>query len=83
MFPYILCTCGRDIGSLKEIIRAVCDEIISEEKSKSANPEMMSSFIPFADTIHPNLGPVYDACHLNLDCCRKSVMTCVEFHKIY
>ena len=77
MYPYILCVCGRDIGSVYDLFKLMkAEEYAAAIKTLGLNvdPEMMS-----VCNVDVKLDKVLKALNINLQCCRVKLLTQVEF----
>ena len=78
-----MCACGRNLGSLAELIVCIMRDINRELIEKSDAAEIQPTNIPYAHTIHPDFSELFTACGLELECCKKNVFTCIRFHEHY
>lgn len=81
MYPYIVCTCGRSLGDIYDIFRAMRRDI-QEEYFKQNNINADPSLV-FVGDFKVNLGGVLDQLQLKLPCCRTRMMTQVLYKDVY
>ncbi len=78
MYPYILCYCGRELGSLYDLFKIMRNaeyEKVFEGYDESINP----AIICLSEESQINLEHVYRQLNIHLHCCRIRLLTEVEF----
>jgi DNA-directed RNA polymerase subunit N (RpoN/RPB10) len=82
MYPYVVCFCGRSIGDLYDIYKAIRIERIKEAYAESGldiDPGMW--FI--SDIANVEMGDVLDSLNLYTGCCRSHMIAQTEFKEYY
>lgn len=80
MYPYIVCYCGRSIGDLFDVFKAMRNELYMTTFGHTVFDPSMLAIMP---DLQVELGEVLDNLHLHLDCCRARMLTQVEFKELY
>lgn len=80
MYPYIVCFCGRELGCLWDLYKAIKQDMYVEEFGDMI---VDPSIIPLTDDLQIEMAPVFEALHINLDCCRARMLAQVEFTDVY
>lgn len=70
MYPYIRCFCGRTLGQIYDAYLAYKEALI-KEKTKDINK-----------TVDVPLAEVFEALHIDLECCRSRLLTQVEYKEL-
>jgi DNA-directed RNA polymerase subunit N (RpoN/RPB10) len=80
MYPYIVCFCGRSLGDIYDLFKAMRDDRIKEVFGDV-------DFDPVAAALNEllkcDISDVFESLHLHNDCCRTRIMTQVEFKDLY
>ncbi len=82
MYDYILCYCGRDIGSLCDIFRIMRDQVrarVLEDIEDSVDPAMMG----VSEAVQMSLEEVFEQLNLTLPCCLARINTQIVFKSLY
>ena len=80
MYPYIVCYCGRSLGDLFDVFKAMRSELYTATFGHVQFDPSMLAIIP---DLQVELGEVLNSLHLHLDCCRARMLTQVEFKELY
>ncbi len=82
MYPYIVCNCGFSLGDKHDAfkaLRAKKREKYFESIGKYVDPTNFS----YSEDQQIELRDVFEMLNIRLPCCKKSIMTLVEFKDIY
>jgi len=85
MYPPIICKCGRSLGDLFDVYKKIREDRIQadlEERIKNKRKIVVENIKISADN-NIEMGDVLDKLKLDLDCCRDSLLTWVEFKELY
>lgn len=82
MYPYIVCYCGRSIGQIYDLFKALRREKYVEFFQKN-NLNINPDKIPFSDDIDIKLRDVFDELNIHNQCCKARLMSCVEYKELY
>lgn len=83
MYPYILCFCGRSLGSLWPLYEAMMDDERAKfhaSRTHTVDPNVLSFSNDTA--VEPEKGGVLDTLRLTTQCCRTRMMTQVPFAQV-
>ena len=82
MYSYITCYCGRPIGDIDDLFlelrRFVCYNYLTEN-----NIETLPDMLPSDERLQVDLNEVFDALHLDTECCRARIMSQIKFTELY
>lgn len=82
MYPYILCYCGRCLSDIYDLFIAMkLDkyEAAYEKLGENIDPVIIAT----SEAIQIDISDIFEALHLDLDCCRGRMQTQVMFSTYY
>lgn len=80
MYPYIRCYCGRPLGEIYELFKAMrLRAIMAAKGEEDTAPDRLS----VAEVPQVSLNDIFQALHIDMDCCRARLMTQAEFCEYY
>ncbi len=82
MWPYILCSCGRDIGSIYDVFKLMRISKYSEALSE-LDDDVDPAILCIIEDIRVELGDVLNSLKIFTMCCRVKLITQVEFKSLY
>lgn len=79
MYPLILCYCGRDLGSIYDLFKALrAKKFAATIGEENIDPTLLS-----ITDVQVQLDDVLTLLHLHTTCCRVRILTQVEFKEYY
>ncbi len=82
MYPFIVCFCGRDLGSIYDLFTAM-----RADKYRDAYGDLDYDMDPvvfcISDSLEVDLSEIFESLHLHMQCCRTHINTQVEFKDVY
>lgn len=81
MLENIICTCGKNIGSLIDVYD-YCSNRIKEEYIKSQLPDTAIDRIQWNSKWNIEMGSLMDALHINRDCCRMNMLAKIKLSNL-
>ncbi len=82
MWPYILCSCGRDIGSIYDVFKLMRISKYSAALSE-LDDDIDPTILCITENIQIDLGEVLDSLKIFTMCCRTKLVTQVEYKSLY
>lgn len=82
MYPHIVCTCGRDIGCLYNVFKAMRADVYSAALN-GFDDDIDPALLCLSEAVEIELADVFDQLRIYMICCRKLLLTQVEFNSIY
>lgn len=82
MYPYIRCYCGRPLGDIYELFKALRLKAYMkyfEDQGIDISPDC----IPFSEDIKVELKDVFTELNIGVQCCKTRLLTQVEFSEYY
>ena len=82
MYPFVRCFCGRPLGHIYELFKALrADAYVAYFRDRGI--EIAPDFIPISDNIQVELRDVFAELNVDAQCCKARLMTQVEFTEYY
>ena len=81
MLEVIICTCGKDLGSLIDVYD-YCSNIIKEQYKEKYLKEKSIDRIMWDPKWDVELGSLMDTLNIKLDCCRMNMLSKIKISKI-
>lgn len=82
MYPYIVCFCGRSLGDLHDIFKAMKNAKYAEVYG-NLDYEIDPSVLAITESIQIDLSDIFEMLNLHMDCCKTRINTQVEFKDLY
>jgi DNA-directed RNA polymerase subunit N (RpoN/RPB10) len=82
MYPYIICYCGRSLGDIYDLFKALRREKYVEffkKEGLNINPDK----IPFAENVDIRMRDVFEQLNIDMPCCKTRLMSTVEYKELY
>ena len=83
MYPYILCFCGRSLGDLYDVFKAMRLEKIADAYDLEDATDIDPYLIAISDKFDITLESVFAALNIQTECCRVRMMSQVELKELY
>ena len=83
MYPYIVCYCGRSLGDIYDLFKALCHEKYVLAHDDGVDMDIDPSMLAIAESVNVDISDVFDQLHMHVDCCRARLMSQVEFKEYY
>lgn len=80
MYPLIVCVCGRSIGDLFDLFKAMQKE---KYTSRFGDIEFDPDMIAVNPALQVEVGDILDDLKLTNECCRTKMICQVEFKEVY
>ncbi len=78
MYTLIICSCGRPLADIRDLFEAMCRDMFVEKMGKDFIGEQVS-YVLNNNLDNLSVGDIFTTLNLHVDCCRKSMLTNVEF----
>lgn len=82
MYPYIVCFCGRSLGDIYDLFKAMKLVKYNAEYAKN-DLDVDPSLLAISEQVEVDLSDVFEALCIHTDCCRVRLMSQVEFKDLY
>ena len=82
MYPYIVCFCGRSLGDLYDVFKAMRLAKYAEAYAE-IDLDIDPMILAITETIQVDISDIYDQLNIHMDCCKVRLCTQVEFSSIY
>lgn len=82
MYPYIVCFCGRSLGDIYDLfkaLRAAEYATYMEKNHVHIDPDK----IQYSEEVIVYLREVFETLHIDMQCCKARLLTQVEYKHIY
>lgn len=79
MFPYVLCSCGRDIGCLHRLFSEMRKDKLKEKYGSVIDASMLQA----TSDLEIELGQILDDIGVTTICCRTKLLTQKLFVDVY
>ena len=80
MYPYIVCFCGRSIGDIYDLFNKMRED---RNKEVFGDVELDPTATALSELLRADISDIFEALHLENDCCRARIMSQVEFKDLY
>jgi DNA-directed RNA polymerase subunit N (RpoN/RPB10) len=80
MYPYIVCRCGRSLGDLYDLYQAMKRAKYADE---FGDVVIDPTLIMLTEELQIDINDIFEALHLDNDCCRSCMLSQVEIDEYY
>lgn len=81
MYPYIVCFCGRSLGDIYDLFKAL--RLLEYKKYFASNEFIDPTMVQYSEDIKIECKEIFKILGVELTCCKTRLMTQVEFKSIY
>ena len=82
MLEVILCTCGKNIGSLIDLYDFCWEKIKKDFRSQTGAADIAVDRLQWDPKMTVEAGALLDMLHLDLECCRVNMLAKVKIAKL-
>jgi len=83
MYPYIVCFCGRSLGDIYDLFKALRLEKYAQGYADAENGDIDPYMLAICESFDLGLSDIYEQLDVHLECCKTRLMTQTEFKDYY